>query len=208
MIRLARACPLWRTVKHIFVSAVAWQTNIGEPQSWRGYQTIIFTTKDCLSYNKCSLSNFLVSKLDFENANLRSDQMTLPPKLVLGRPSHVSGHRPTYLDLCSPRGKGYFILISCILEATIYMFHVGRSFCNLTDVSAALLPRRLSNIRMILSCWHPISRLRDLARSNDKMSVRLVNKGPGPRTALCPVSRASNWEVSVWTRPEWGRGTD
>ena len=51
---------------------------------------------------------------------------------------------------------------------------------NLTGISAALLPRCLSNLRAIGKVFTRIPRLRDFMRSCCETSVRLVNRGPGP----------------------------
>ena len=50
---------------------------------------------------------------------------------------------------------------------------------NLTGISAALLPRCLSNFREIGKVKPWISRIRDFTRSFGKTSVHLANRGPG-----------------------------
>ena len=68
--------------------------------------------------------------------------------------------------------------ISRSLEAGRFRSRLFQSLWNLTGISAALLPRCLSNFKTIWSLWHPILRPRDFARSYGKTSVPLVNRGP------------------------------
>ena len=58
-------------------------------------------------------------------------------------------------------------------------FRLFQSLCKLTGTSAALLPRCLSNFRVIRSSLHPISRRRGFARFDRKTFYHLVNRGPG-----------------------------
>ena len=53
------------------------------------------------------------------------------------------------------------------------------SLWNLTSISAALLPRCLSNFTAIANVSTRISQLRDFTRSCSKTTVRLVNRGAG-----------------------------
>ena len=55
----------------------------------------------------------------------------------------------------------------------------SQSLRNLTGTSAAALPRCLSIFRAIWPLYHPISRLRDLAKFSGKTFYRLVNRSPG-----------------------------
>ena len=55
-------------------------------------------------------------------------------------------------------------------------YEAARSLWNLTGTSAVVLPRRLANVTWLLSFQHPVSRLRDCARSASKISYRLVNR--------------------------------
>ena len=66
------------------------------------------------------------------------------------------------------------------------------SFWNLTGISAALLPRWLSNFRAIRKVLTRISRLRDFTRSCGKTSYRLVNRGPGIDNSTM-ISRITRW---------------
>ena len=68
--------------------------------------------------------------------------------------------------------------ISWSIEAARLGFRLFQSLWNLTGISAAVLPRCLSNFRAMRSSKHPISRLRDFTRFCGKTSNRLVNKGP------------------------------
>ena len=81
--------------------------------------------------------------------------------------------------LYSLSGKTSYRQISWSLESARLGVIMIESLCNLTSISAALLPRCLSNFRAIGKVQTRISRLRDLARSCGKTSYRLVNRGPG-----------------------------
>ena len=72
---------------------------------------------------------------------------------------------------------------------------------NLTGTSAAVLPRCLSNFRVIPSLYCPISQLWDFTRSCHKTPIRLVTKGTGGVSPcysnvyiVCPFGIA---------RPQW-----
>ena len=67
-------------------------------------------------------------------------------------------------------------------------FRIVQSLWNLTGASAALLPRRLSDFRMIQSFQHSISPLRDFARYHDKTPNGLVNGVPVMIKKYIPVS--------------------
>ena len=82
-------------------------------------------------------------------------------------------------DLYSLSRRTSYRKISRNLEAVTFGFKLFQSLWNLTDISAALLPRCLSNFRAIRSMQLPISRLRDSVRFGGKTSNRLVNRGPG-----------------------------
>ena len=82
------------------------------------------------------------------------------------------------LGIYSFRDNESFHQILWNLEATRYRFKVVQFFWNLTGVSAALLPRHLSDIRAMQWFQQPISQLPVFAKSHVKKSYRLVNKGP------------------------------
>ena len=65
------------------------------------------------------------------------------------------------------------------LEAARLVFRIVRSLLNLTDTSATLLPRCLSNFKTIWRFKLTISRLLDFMRSYNKMSYRILKHGPG-----------------------------
>ena len=87
------------------------------------------------------------------------------------------------LGLYSLNGRTPYHKISRSLEAARFGFKLFQSLWNLAGISAAALPRCLSNYRAIRPLQHPISRLRDFTRFGGKTSYRLVNRGP----ALCTV---------------------
>ena len=70
-------------------------------------------------------------------------------------------------------------MISQSLEAARFVLRIVQSFSNLTGTSTAVMPMCLSNLPNL-----PISRLRDFARSYDKTSYRILNRGPGPWVEL------------------------
>ena len=79
--------------------------------------------------------------------------------------------------------------ISLSLEAVRLDVIMIISLWNLTVVSAAQLPKCLSNFRATGKVWTRISRLRDFPRSCGKTpSIRLVNGGPD----RCHTSTKSN----------------
>ena len=92
-------------------------------------------------------------------------------------------YRHVYWDvtqgLYSLSGKTSYRQISRSLEAARLGVIMIVSFWNLTGISAALLPRWLSNFRAIGKVLTRISRFRDFTRSCGKTSYRLVNRGPG-----------------------------
>ena len=65
------------------------------------------------------------------------------------------------------------------LEAARLVFRIVRSLLNLTDTSATLLPRCLSNFKTIWWFKLTISRLRDFTRSYNKMSYCILKHSPG-----------------------------
>ena len=71
--------------------------------------------------------------------------------------------------------------ISWSLEAVRFVFRIARSFWNLTDTSAALLPMCLSNLKAIRQFKVPILWLRDFTRCDNKTSFQILRRGPGCR---------------------------
>ena len=88
---------------------------------------------------------------------------------------------PVILGLYSLSRKTSYSKISWSFETARFGFKLFQSLWNLAGTSAALLPRCLSNFRVIRPLQHPISRLRDVTRFGGKTSYRLVNRGPGAR---------------------------
>ena len=84
-----------------------------------------------------------------------------------------------YQGLYSLSGKTSYRQISWSLEAARLSVIMIVSHWNLTGISAALLPRCLSNFRAIQKVWTRISWLRDFTKSCGKTSYGLVNRGPG-----------------------------
>ena len=80
--------------------------------------------------------------------------------------------------LYSLSGKTSYRKISWSLGAARLGVIMIVSLWNLTGISAALLPRCLSNFRAIGKVQTRISRLRDFTRPCGKTSYRLVNRGP------------------------------
>ena len=83
--------------------------------------------------------------------------------------------------LYSLSGRTSYRKISWSLEAR-FDFRLFQSLWNLTGISAAALPKCLSNFRAMRSSQYSISRLRDFTRFGGKTSYRLVNhvnRGPG-----------------------------
>ena len=74
--------------------------------------------------------------------------------------------------------KTSFCKISSSLEAARFVFRIFRSLWNLTGTSAAVLPVCLSNFKAIRQFKVPISWLRDFTRSYEKMSFRILRRGP------------------------------
>ena len=74
-------------------------------------------------------------------------------------------------------------LLSCLIltpsKASKFVFKFVRSLWNLTGVSAAVLPMRLSNFIAMRRFKLRISRLRDLTRSYDKTSYQILNQSRG-----------------------------
>ena len=88
--------------------------------------------------------------------------------------------------------KTSFRKISWSLEAARFIFKIVRSLWNLTGTSAALLPMCLSNFKAIRQFKVPISWLRDFTRSYEKMSFRILRRGPVSVHQL-PLRRSSDW---------------
>ena len=82
-------------------------------------------------------------------------------------------------SLYSPSRRTFYRKISWNLEAVRFGFRLFQSLWNLTDTSAAGMPRYLSNCRTIRWLQDPISLHRDFTRFGGKTSYRLVNIGPG-----------------------------
>ena len=80
--------------------------------------------------------------------------------------------------LYSLSGKTSYRQNSRSLEAARLNLIMIVSLRNLTVISAALLPRCLSNFRAIGKVYTGISRLRDFTRYCGKTYYRLVNRGP------------------------------
>ena len=78
--------------------------------------------------------------------------------------------------LYSQSGKTSYRKISWSLEAARFGFKLFQLLWNLAGTSAALLPRCLSNFRVIRPLQHPISRLWDFTRFGGKTYYRLVNE--------------------------------
>ena len=101
-----------------------------------------------------------------------TDRVIFPPVTMCHR------GRKKHPGLYSLSGKTSYRKISWSLEAARFGFKLFQSLWNLAGTSAALLPKCLSNFRMIRPLQHPISRLRYFARFGGKTSYRLVNRGP------------------------------
>ena len=80
------------------------------------------------------------------------------------------------LRALSLSGRASYHKISWSLEALWLDVIIKITLCNLTGISAALLPRCLPNLRAIGKVKPRISRLQELTRFCDKTSVRLVNR--------------------------------
>ena len=91
---------------------------------------------------------------------------------------------PTVQGLYSLSGKTSYHHFPRSLEAARLDLIMIVSLRNLTGISAALLPRRLSNFKAIGKVLTRISRLRDFTRSCDKTSYRLVHRVPGRDPSL------------------------
>ena len=89
-----------------------------------------------------------------------------------------SFHDRSNLCLYSLRSKTPYRQISQSLEAERLDVLIIVSFSNVTGVSAAPLPRCMSNFRAIGIIYTQISRLGDFTRSRGKTSFRLRNRGP------------------------------
>ena len=94
----------------------------------------------------------------------------------------INNRNIQYQGLYSLSGKTSYHKISWSLEAARFGSKLFQSLWNLAGTSAAALPRRLSNFRVIRPLQHPISRLRDFTRFGGKTSYRLVNRGPASRS--------------------------
>ena len=104
----------------------------------------------------------------------------IPPRLSFLSSLYrwVSARKTQLQGLYSLSGKTSYRKISWSLEAARFGFGFFQLLWNLTGISAAALPRCLSNFIAPRSLQHPISRIRDFTRSGGKTSYRLVNRGP------------------------------
>ena len=75
-------------------------------------------------------------------------------------------------------GSASYCKISWSLEVTRFGFRLYQSLWNLTAISAAILPRCLSNFRALRPLLHPTLHLQVFTRFGDKTSCRLVTTGP------------------------------
>ena len=93
---------------------------------------------------------------------------------------HISYGMLTIQVLClySLSGKMHYRQMSWSLKVARLDAIMIVSLGNLMGISAALLPKSLSNIRAIGKVQTGISRLRDFSRSCGETSARLVNRGP------------------------------
>ena len=82
--------------------------------------------------------------------------------------------------------------ISQSLKATTFVFRTVQSFWNLTDVSAAILPRRLSHFKAIHWFKLPISRVRDFTRSYVNPCYRILK-----RYFVCCLYISYCWYISA-----------
>ena len=102
--------------------------------------------------------------------------------------------------LYSLSGKTSYRKILGSLEAARFGFKLFQSLWNLAGISAALLPRCLSNFRAMRPLQHPISRLREFTRFSGKTSYRLVNRGPVSNTnAHSPLPASHYWFIILQT---------
>ena len=83
------------------------------------------------------------------------------------------------MGLNSLSSKASYRKISWSRESARFGFGLFHSIRNLTDTSAAALPRRLSNFRTIRSVYLPISGLLDFTRFGGETSYCFVNRSPG-----------------------------
>ena len=70
--------------------------------------------------------------------------------------------------------------ISGSLESAKFVFRIDRSLRKLTVTSAVLLPRCLSNFKAMRPFIPPILLPRDLKKSYDKTSCRILKRAQGP----------------------------
>ena len=92
----------------------------------------------------------------------------------------VRDHNRQYI-IQNSVGPPFTKRISWNLEATRSGIKILESFWNLTGVSAALLPRHISNFRAIPQCYTHISLLPDFASFGYNLSYHFTNKCPGVR---------------------------
>ena len=93
---------------------------------------------------------------------------------ILRRPPTACNQGPVSIS-----AKTSYRKISWSLEATRLVVNIIASLWNLTDTSAALLPKCLSNFRAIGQFQIQISRLRDFTISYEKTSFLILRQGPG-----------------------------
>ena len=93
--------------------------------------------------------------------------------------------------LYSPSGKTFYRQILRSLEALRLCVVMIVSLWNFTCISAAVLPKFLSNFKAIGKVKTWISWLLDFARSCSKRSVCLVNRGPA--ITFTQIFRNQDW---------------
>ena len=102
--------------------------------------------------------------------------------------------------LYSVSGRVSYHKISGSLEAAILDVIMIVSLWNVTGISAALLPRCLSNFEAIGKVETRISRLRDFTRSYGKTSTRLMKRGrPGSFLDHHKEQPIGNVCLTIWT---------
>ena len=86
-------------------------------------------------------------------------------------------------------------------EVSRFVFRIVRSLWNLTGTSAALLPMCLSNFKAIRQFKVPFSWPRDLARSYEKTSFRILRRGPDI-LAVCSTNTVPGIQcanLAIWS---------
>ena len=127
---------------------------------------------------KCHL--ILIQENAFENVICKMAAILFRPQCDM-----LSCHYDPVLYSLSVKTSYRQILWS--LKATRLGVIMIKSFWNLTGISAALLPRCLSNIRVIEKAKTPILPLWGFTRSCCKTSICLVNRGPDKHAVGIPL---------------------